>query len=128
IEAGADFDFDALVTEAASLDSLRQRFGRVDRLGNYENAEGVIVHDKSTKDDPVYGKAIAETIKRFKEQAKERPKKLKEELKKLKDEAKKLRGEARTRADAHIARRAQVDFGVLAIEVPAGDVLTKVLA
>ncbi len=132
IEAGADFDFDALVTEAASIDSLRQRLGRVDRLGNYENAEGVIVHDKSVRDDPVYGKAIAETIKWFHEQAKERPKKLKEELKeelkRLKDEAKKLRGEAKTQADAHIARKAQVDFGVLAIEVPTGDALPKLLA
>jgi CRISPR-associated endonuclease/helicase Cas3 len=63
IEAGADFDFDALVTEAASLDALRQRFGRVDRLGHYQKAEGVIVHDKSVKakDDPVYGKAISKT-------------------------------------------------------------------
>lgn len=61
IEAGADFDFDALVTEAASLDALRQRFGRVDRLGQYEKAEGVIVRDKSAKEDPVYGMAIANT-------------------------------------------------------------------
>jgi CRISPR-associated endonuclease/helicase Cas3 len=128
IEAGADFDFDALVTEAASLDSLRQRFGRVDRLGKYGNSEGVIVHDKSAKDDPVYGKAIAETIEWFKEQEKERPKKLKGELRKLKDEAKKLRAEAKTQADAHIARRAQVDFGVLALEVPTGDDLTTLLA
>ena len=63
IEAGADFDFDAMVTEGASLDALRQRFGRVDRLGQYEHAEGVIVFDKSLKkDDPVYGKASAETL------------------------------------------------------------------
>lgn len=63
IEAGADFDFDALVTESASLDALRQRFGRVDRLGEYENgAEGLIVHDRSSKEDPVYGAAIGKTI------------------------------------------------------------------
>lgn len=128
IEAGADFDFDALVTEAASLDSLRQRFGRVDRLGIYEKAESVIVYDKSIKDDPVYGTAIAETVKWFKEQQKERPKTLKDELRKLKDEAKKLRGDAKMQADAQIARRALVDFGVLAIKVPTDDNLTKMLA
>lgn len=63
LEAGADFDFDALVTEAASLDSLRQRFGRVDRLGTYDRAEGVVIHDKIVREDPIYGKAIAETVK-----------------------------------------------------------------
>ena len=62
IEAGADFDFDALVTEAASLDALRQRFGRVDRLGQYEKAEGVIIRDKSAKEDPVYGTAVGHTM------------------------------------------------------------------
>jgi len=62
LEAGADFDFDALVTEAASLDALRQRFGRVDRLGQYAKAEGVIVRDKAAKEDPVYGMAIANTM------------------------------------------------------------------
>jgi CRISPR-associated endonuclease/helicase Cas3 len=128
IEAGADFDFDALVTEAASLDGLRQRFGRVDRLGKYKRAEGIIVHDKSAKDDPVYGKAIAETVKWLKEQAKERPKKLKNELKELKDETKKLKGEAKQQAEAHVARMTLVDFGVLAIEVPTGDGLVKLLA
>jgi CRISPR-associated endonuclease/helicase Cas3 len=128
IEAGADFDFDALVTESASLDSLRQRFGRVDRLGKYGNAEGVIVHDKSAKDDPVYGGAIAKTIKWFKEQEKARPKKLKDELKRLKDAARKLGGDAKAQADADIARRAQVDFGVLALDVPSGDDLATLLA
>jgi len=128
IEAGADFDFDALVTEAASLDSLRQRFGRVDRLGKYERAEGIIVHDKSVTDDPVYGKAIAETVKWFKEQGKERPRRLKDELRRLKDEAKKLRGEAKLEAEAQIARMALVDFGVLAVDVPTGDGLLGLLA
>lgn len=121
IEAGADFDFDALVAEAASLDSLRQRFGRLDRLGKYGKAEGVIVCDKSAKDDPVYGKAIVETVKWFKEQEKERPKKLKDELKKLK-------GDAKQRAEARLPRLALVDFGVLALQVPTGDDLTKLLA
>lgn len=96
IEAGADFDFDALVTEAASLDSLRQRFGRVDRLGNYKKAEGVIVYDKTTKDDPVYGKAIAETVKCLKAKV--------------------------------TKKRSSVDFGVLALQVPTGDDLSRLLA
>lgn len=128
IEAGADFDFDALVTEAASLDSLRQRFGRVDRLGKYKRAEGIIVYDKSAKEDRVYGNAIAETVKWLKEQARERPKKLKDELKKLKEEAKRLKGEAKQQAEAQIARKSLVDFGVLAIEVPTGEDIEKLLA
>lgn len=64
IEAGADFDFDAMVTESASLDALRQRFGRVDRLGLYGSAETVVVHvEADAKDDPVYGDALAKTWK-----------------------------------------------------------------
>jgi len=128
IEAGADFDFDALVAEAASLDSLRQRFGRVDRLGKYGQSEGVIVYDKSAKDDPVYGKAIVETVKWIKEQEKERPKKLKDDLKKLKEEAKTLRGDAKRQVEIRLAMMTLVDFGVLALEVPRGDDLTKLLA
>lgn len=65
IEAGADFDFDGLVTEAASLDALRQRFGRLDRLGRLEgSARGVIVaRTDSFEGDPVYGNAIGATWK-----------------------------------------------------------------
>jgi CRISPR-associated endonuclease/helicase Cas3 len=69
IEAGADFDVDALVTESASLDALRQRFGRVDRLGEYQKAESVILHVKDgAKDDPIYGVALAATWKWLLEQ------------------------------------------------------------
>ena len=60
IEVGADFDFDALVTECAPLSALRQRFGRVDRLGERGTSDGVILW-RATKDrtDPVYGPALA---------------------------------------------------------------------
>lgn len=144
IEAGADFDFDAIVAEAASLDSLRQRFGRVDRLGDYRKAEGVVVYDNCKKlkeelkrrgekpsladDDPIYGQALGETVRWLKEQEKERPKKLKEQLKELKDETKRLKGEAKQQTEEQLARKAQVDFGVLALDVPTGDGLTRLLA
>jgi CRISPR-associated endonuclease/helicase Cas3 len=63
VEVGANLDFDALVTEAASLDALRQRFGRLDRLGEIQQTYAVIVLRKNEtwKDDPVYGEAIVKT-------------------------------------------------------------------
>lgn len=62
IEAGADFDFDGVVTECASLDALRQRFGRLDRLGEMGGAaRGVIIAADTSKDDPVYGPAVGRT-------------------------------------------------------------------
>jgi CRISPR-associated endonuclease/helicase Cas3 len=67
LEVGADFSFDALVTECASLDALRQRFGRLARLGSAEKAPAVILirDDQVEPDepDPVYGPALAETWK-----------------------------------------------------------------
>lgn len=71
IEAGADFDFDGLVTECASLDALRQRFGRLDRFGTLQaSARAVVLARTDTlKDDPVYGDALGTTWRWLEEQA-----------------------------------------------------------
>jgi CRISPR-associated endonuclease/helicase Cas3 len=76
LEVGADFSFDALITECASLDALRQRFGRLDRLGMVENSKAcVLIRASQVKteeqiekleqdgktDDPIYGNALART-------------------------------------------------------------------
>src|SRR5271163_3389418 len=68
IEAGVDIDFDGLVTEAAALDALRQRFGRLNRAGRpHIMPEAVVLAHKEDigdkADDPVYGDRIAETWK-----------------------------------------------------------------
>jgi CRISPR-associated endonuclease/helicase Cas3 len=56
VEVGADLDFDALVTEAAPMDALRQRFGRLDRLGRRGQSNAVILKPKKQL-DWVYGDA-----------------------------------------------------------------------
>lgn len=72
LEVGADLDFDALVTEAASLDALRQRFGRLNRGGRDIAVRAVIVLpgdqdlptdklDEAAPCDPIYGNAIPRT-------------------------------------------------------------------
>jgi CRISPR-associated endonuclease/helicase Cas3 len=62
IEVGADIDFNALVTEVASLDALEQRFGRLNRDGRRDLADAVIVVQKdqtgANYDDPVYGRTL----------------------------------------------------------------------
>ena len=72
LEVGADLDFDALVTESASLDALRQRFGRLNRGGRDITVRAVIVLpgdqdvptdklDEAAPCDPIYGNAIPRT-------------------------------------------------------------------
>lgn len=74
IEAGADLDFDALITEVAPVDSLRQRFGRVDRLGELSSAgtpARVVIaaaHKQTAEkfNDDIYGKALSATWRELK--------------------------------------------------------------
>jgi CRISPR-associated endonuclease/helicase Cas3 len=78
LEVGADYDFDALVTECASVDALRQRFGRLNRGGRDLTATGAILIDNEQVKaelkwdddaqwdaakplDPIYGNALART-------------------------------------------------------------------
>lgn len=66
IEVGVNLDLDALVTEAASLDALAQRLGRLDRQGhrtqNGLTSPVTIVHVEGLHDgDPVYGAALQAT-------------------------------------------------------------------
>ena len=65
IEVGADFSFDGMITECAPVDSLRQRFGRLDRRGRHQDARAYILGPRSVinspKSDPVYGDAIKVT-------------------------------------------------------------------
>ena len=75
LEVGADLDFDGLVTECASLDALRQRFGRLNRMGRQIESRATIViradqavPNRGDEDDPVYGKALAGTWRWLQEQ------------------------------------------------------------
>jgi CRISPR-associated endonuclease/helicase Cas3 len=59
VEVGADLDFDGLVTEAAPLDALRQRFGRLNRLGEFADCRAAIVNARRDSRDWVYGEPVA---------------------------------------------------------------------
>ena len=68
LEVGADLDFDGLVTECASLDALRQRLGRLNRMGRAVEAKAVLlirgdqVPDATkNKIDPIYDMALTKT-------------------------------------------------------------------
>ena len=66
LEVGSDLDVDGLVTECASLDALRQRFGRLNRAGRPVPARAVILAESArigrrSGPDVVYGGALAAT-------------------------------------------------------------------
>ena len=65
LEVGVDLDLDGLVTQAAPLDALRQRFGRLNRAGRAVPAAGAILvmadELKKKADDPIYGDRIRKT-------------------------------------------------------------------
>ncbi|WP_420442983.1 type I-G CRISPR-associated helicase/endonuclease Cas3g [Candidatus Poriferisodalis sp.] len=78
IEVGADFSFDALITEACPLDSLRQRVGRLDRRGTLARDTGRparcwILGLKSDvegkRPDPIYGQSVRVTWRELCERA-----------------------------------------------------------
>ena len=67
IEVGADFSFDTLISEAAPIDSLCQRLGRLDRRGSLAARGngparcwilGVASEMKPNRPDPVYRDAV----------------------------------------------------------------------
>ncbi len=65
VEVGADLDFDALITEAAPLDCLRQRFGRLDRRGDRKRSQAILLGRSTdiakTAKDRVYGNRLTAT-------------------------------------------------------------------
>ena len=65
VEVGVDITFDVLITQIAPLDSLRQRFGRLNRTGLCEISHAQIIASKDdvkkNADDFIYKNSSAET-------------------------------------------------------------------
>ncbi len=68
VEVGADIDFDGLVTQSAPISSLRQRFGRLDRLGRRGSSQAAILRARGKEPDLVYGATELESWEWLKQQ------------------------------------------------------------
>jgi CRISPR-associated endonuclease/helicase Cas3 len=55
LEVGADLDFDVLVTEACGARALVQRLGRLNRLGDVDDAAGAVVLAEGERTFGIYG-------------------------------------------------------------------------
>lgn len=55
LEVGADLDFDVLVTEVCGARALVQRLGRLNRLGDAEDAAGAVVFPEGETQFGIYG-------------------------------------------------------------------------
>lgn len=77
LEVGADLDAEYLITEACGVRALTQRLGRLNRLGNQDDARALYIHvppekrrggkDKGENLWPVYGKEPEHVLQRLKD-------------------------------------------------------------
>jgi CRISPR-associated endonuclease/helicase Cas3 len=65
LEVGADLDFDVLVTESCGVRAFVQRLGRLNRLGECQDAKAVVVPAAKATTWPVYGEEPAELWSRL---------------------------------------------------------------
>lgn len=72
IEAGADFDFDGMVSEICPIDALRQRLGRLDRLGAAGLSRCILIAPDPLGEMMPYGAAPRETWQWLAKHAKRR--------------------------------------------------------
>jgi CRISPR-associated endonuclease/helicase Cas3 len=115
LEVGADYDFDVLITECASLDALRQRFGRLNRNGRpIEAKASILIRSKDIKSndtlsdekplDPIYGNALARTWNWLWERARE--------IASQNDASGEVEAKTRRRKKAAPAPVREIDFGI----------------